>query len=95
MELHTRIALVSGVDGSPSHLILCQVSIIPRPSRDDLVGAEGSRQLNQQCARLFQLFAACGHQKLLWTAKHSAFQPTSIKFVWVKKIQNQYKHIIG
>jgi hypothetical protein len=44
---------------------------------------------------LFRLFAAFGHQKLLWTAKHSAFQPASIKFVWVKTIQNQHKHIIG
>jgi hypothetical protein len=44
---------------------------------------------------LFQLFWASGHQKLLWTAKRSAFQSASIKFVWVKIIQNQHKHIIG
>jgi hypothetical protein len=44
---------------------------------------------------LFRLFAASGHQKLLRTAKHSAFQSSSIKFVWVKTIQNQHKHIIG
>jgi hypothetical protein len=45
--------------------------------------------------RLFQLFGAFGHQKLLRTAKRSAFQLASIKFVWVKTIQNQHKHIIG
>jgi hypothetical protein len=44
---------------------------------------------------LFQLFAASNHQKLLRTVKHSAFQSASIKFVWVKTIQNQHKHIIG
>jgi hypothetical protein len=44
---------------------------------------------------LFWLFAASGHQKLLRTAKHSAFQSASIKFVWIKNIQNQHKHIIG
>jgi hypothetical protein len=44
---------------------------------------------------LFQLFGASGHQKLLQTAKRSAFQSVSIKFVWVKTIQNQHKHIIG
>jgi hypothetical protein len=32
---------------------------------------------------------------LLCTIKHSAFQPASVKFVWVKLIQNQHKHIIG
>jgi hypothetical protein len=47
------------------------------------------------CPCLFQLFVAFGHQKLLQTAKHSAFQPASIKFVWVKTIQNQHKYIIG
>jgi hypothetical protein len=36
------------------------------------------------CVCLFRLFAASGHQKLLRTAKHSAFQTASIKFVWVK-----------
>jgi hypothetical protein len=30
---------------------------------------------------LFRLLAASGYQKLLLTAKHSAFQPASIKFV--------------
>jgi hypothetical protein len=44
---------------------------------------------------LFQLLAASGHQKLLRTAKRSTFQPAFIKFVWVKTIQNQHKHIIG
>jgi hypothetical protein len=44
---------------------------------------------------LFQLFGAYGHQKLLRTAKRSAFQSASIKFVWLKTIQNQHKHIIG
>jgi hypothetical protein len=44
---------------------------------------------------LFRLLAASGHQKLLRTAKRSAFQPASIKFVGVKTIQNQHKHIIG
>jgi hypothetical protein len=29
------------------------------------------------------------------TAKYSAFQTASIKFIWVKTIQNQHKHIIG
>jgi hypothetical protein len=33
------------------------------------------------CPCLFRLFAASGHQKLLRTAKHSAFQTASIKFV--------------
>jgi hypothetical protein len=47
------------------------------------------------CPCLFRLFAASGHQKLLRTAKHSTFQLASIKFVWVKTIQNQHKHIIG
>jgi hypothetical protein len=46
-------------------------------------------------ACLFRLFAASGHQKLLRTAKRSAFQPASIKFVEAKIIQNQHKHIIG
>jgi hypothetical protein len=44
---------------------------------------------------LFQLFAVSGHQKILRTAKCSDFHLASIKFVWVKTIQNQYKHIIG
>jgi hypothetical protein len=44
---------------------------------------------------LFRLLAASGHQKLLRTAKRSAFQPASIKFVGAKTIQNQHKHIIG
>jgi hypothetical protein len=44
---------------------------------------------------LFRLLAASDHQKLLRTAKHSAFQPASIKFVGAKTIQNQHKHIIG
>jgi hypothetical protein len=44
---------------------------------------------------LFRLLAASGHQKLLRTAKRSAFQPVSIKFVGEKTIQNQHKHIIG
>jgi hypothetical protein len=35
------------------------------------------------------------HQKLLRTAKRSAFQPASIKCVAAKIIQNQHKHIIG
>jgi hypothetical protein len=43
---------------------------------------------NKLCPCLFRLFAASSHQKLLRTAKHSAFQPASIKFVWVKTIQN-------
>jgi hypothetical protein len=47
------------------------------------------------CPCLFQLFGTSGHQKLLWTAKHSAFQSAFIKFVWLKTIQNQHKHIIG
>jgi hypothetical protein len=44
---------------------------------------------------LFRLFAASGHQKLMRTAKHSPFRPVSIKFVWIKTIQNQHKHIIS
>jgi hypothetical protein len=43
---------------------------------------------------LFRLLAASGHQKLLRTAKRSAFQLASIKFVGQKTIQNQHKHII-
>jgi hypothetical protein len=45
--------------------------------------------------RLFRLFAPSSHQKLMRTAKYSAFQTASIKFIWVKTIQNQHKHIIG
>jgi hypothetical protein len=45
----------------------------------------------QMRACLFRIFAASGHQKLLRTAKNSA----SIKFIWVKNIQNQHKYIIG
>jgi hypothetical protein len=44
---------------------------------------------------LFRLLAASGHQKLLRTAKRSAFQPASMKFVGTKTIKNQHKHIIG
>jgi hypothetical protein len=44
---------------------------------------------------LFRLLTASGHQKLLRTAKRSAFQSASIKFVGAKTIQNQHKHIIG
>jgi hypothetical protein len=44
---------------------------------------------------LFRLLAASSHQKLLRTAKRSAFQPASIKFVGAKTIQNQHKYIIG
>jgi hypothetical protein len=50
---------------------------------------------NTPWACLFRLLAASGHQKLLQTAKRSAFQPASIKFVGAKTIQNQHKHIIG
>jgi hypothetical protein len=39
--------------------------------------------------------AGGSHQKLLRVIKRSAFQPASIKFVWIKTIQNQHKHIIG
>jgi hypothetical protein len=44
---------------------------------------------------LFQLPAASAHQKLLRTAKRSAFHLASIKFVGAKIIQNQHKYIIG
>jgi hypothetical protein len=43
---------------------------------------------NRHGPRLFQLFRASGHQKLLRTAKCLAFQSASIKFVWLKTIQN-------
>jgi hypothetical protein len=46
-------------------------------------------------ACLFRLLAASGHQKLLRTAKRSAFKTASIKFVGAKTIQNQHKHIIS
>jgi hypothetical protein len=46
-------------------------------------------------ACLFRILAASGHQKPLRTAKRSAFQPASIKFVRAKTIQNQRKHIIS
>jgi hypothetical protein len=46
-------------------------------------------------ALFFRLLTASGHQKLLRTAKRSAFQPDSIKSVGAKTIQNQHKHIIG
>jgi hypothetical protein len=58
-------------------------------------GVFGVRQGKILGPCLFQLFEASGHQKLLRTAKRSAFQSASIKFVWVKIIQNQHKHIIG
>jgi hypothetical protein len=51
-------------------------------------------KVTKQWAYLFRLLAASGHQKLLRTAKLSAFQPASIKFVGAKTIQNQHKHII-
>jgi hypothetical protein len=50
--------------------------------------------LNLDWACLFWLLAASGHQKLLRTAKRSAFQPASIKFLGAKTVQNQHKHII-
>jgi hypothetical protein len=52
-------------------------------------------RVTRQWLCLFRLLAASGHQKLLQTAKRSAFQPASIKFVGAKTIQNQHKHIIG
>ena len=55
----------------------------------------GSRNQEGGWPCLFRLLAASGHQKLLRTAKRSAFQPASIKFVGAKTIQNQHKHIIG
>ena len=51
--------------------------------------------LSKRSPCLFQLFRASGHQKLMRTVKHSDFQSASIKFVWVKTIQHQHKHIIG
>jgi hypothetical protein len=48
----------------------------------------------RQRPSLFRLLAASGHQKLLQTVKHSAFQLASIKYVGAKIIQNQHKHII-
>jgi hypothetical protein len=62
----------------------------------DLLSNESDgRYVTRQRPCLFQLFRASGHQKLLRTAKRLAFQSASIKFVWVKTIQNQHKHIIG
>ena len=58
-------------------------------------GAFSSWILNLDWACLFWLLAASGHQKLLRTAKRSAFQPASIKFLGAKTVQNQHKHIIG
>jgi hypothetical protein len=66
-----------------------------REPRGCLPGDADARSAGRQSPCLFRLFAASGHQKLLQTAKHSAFQPASIKFVWVKIIQNQHKHIIS
>jgi hypothetical protein len=40
------------------------------------------------CACLFRILTASIHQKLLRTAKRSAFQPASIKFIGTKIIQN-------
>jgi hypothetical protein len=53
------------------------------------------QSVNSESARRFRFLAASGHQQMLWTAKRSAFQPASIKFVGAKTIQNQHKHIIG
>jgi hypothetical protein len=64
-----------------------------------LIDCEGHRVHGKRNGKhgpcLYRLLAASGHQKLLWTAKRSAFQPASIKFVGAKIIQNQHKHIIG
>jgi hypothetical protein len=37
---------------------------------------------------VFSAFLASGHQKLLQTAKHSAFQSASMRITLVKTIQN-------
>jgi hypothetical protein len=42
----------------------------------------------------FRFFADSGHQKLLQTAKHLAFQPASIRITLVKIVQNQHEHKI-
>jgi hypothetical protein len=65
-------------------------------TRRCLYGLTSSRRhLARYSACLFRLLAASGHQKLLRTAKRSAFQPASIQFIRTKTIQNQHKHIIG
>jgi hypothetical protein len=56
----------------------------------------GASFSNSPDKHLLGLFvSASGHQKLLRTAKRSAFQTASIKFVGAKTIQNQHKHIIS
>jgi hypothetical protein len=43
-------------------------------------------------AMAFSLFSAFGHQKLLWTTKHLAFQPAFVRIALVKTAQNQHEH---
>jgi hypothetical protein len=60
-----------------------------RPLRRLLPGTYDGTRVILQGLCLFQLFGASGHQKLLRTAKRSAFQSIFIEFVWVKTIKNQ------
>jgi hypothetical protein len=71
----------------------CCLERRPPPPCPKAKGGAGVWRRQEGC--LFRLLAASGHQKMLRTAKRSAFQPASIKFVGAKTIQNQHKHIIG
>jgi hypothetical protein len=67
-----------------------------KPDQQETVGRMRAAPCRRaHCPCLFQLFRASRHQKLLRTVKRSTFQSASIKFVWVKTIQNQHKHIIS
>jgi transposase InsO family protein len=65
----------------------------PKAVEGVLLGYDSNTRAYSPC--LFQLSTTSGHQKLLQAAKRPTFQPASIKFVWVKIIQNQHKHIFG
>jgi hypothetical protein len=43
----------------------------------------------------FSFFVDFGCQKLLWTAKRSAFQSASMRIALVKIVQNQREYTIG
>jgi hypothetical protein len=54
---------------------------------------EAIETISKPC--LFQPFLASDHQKLLRTAKHSAFQLAFIRIDLIKTIQNQHEYRIG
>jgi hypothetical protein len=107
MSTHQILALASGTGEwgvaaplkPPSTFQTTGLDIRDIDSRDRWAFISPRKREPMHTARLwpclFWLLAASDHQKLLRTAKRSAFQSASIKFVGIKTIQNQYKHIIG